>query len=433
MLRYIVNINNMKEPDFPEFDINSIASDIARNTEDRIPQFRSLPLATRSMVFNILSPNLRQEILSELSFNEAVELLDHLDLRRVHHILSKMKDKRRKDRLVRRIKSDRFEKIEYFLQFYPDASISLVHLNYVYLPEDSTIGDTAVVIEDHIKNTGKIPVILVSRNGELVGEIGFSTLVKERNTAKLRNHFHEVKAVAFNEDKEKILSLFTSSSHEKVVITDIDGSVIGLVYSDDVLDMMESQPAVSLYNFASVESSERPFDGPLNKVKGRYKWLIINLFTCFLAAGVVSTFENAIDKFVVLAVLMPIVSGMGGNAATQTLAVMVRGIAIGEINLKNARPAIINEVLAGLMNGLLTGLILIPVVMLMGMHWSVALLGAGAVVFGLVIAGFFGAIMPLILKHFGKDPATSAGILISTANDVLVYLFLLGLATIFFL
>lgn len=390
-----------------------------------------MDLSSRSAVFNVLSPIVRQEVLSALSFNEAVELLDHLDPRRVHHILSRMKDKKRRDRLIGRIKSDRFEKIEYFLQFHPQANISLLHTNYVYLPEDTTVSETATVIEDHLHNTGKIPVVLVSRDGELCGEVLLSQLVKSRGSSKLRNHLRPVRSVIYNTGIEEVMSLFVSSTHEKVILTDNDGSLLGFVYSDDVIDLMEEQPAVSLYNFASVESSERPFDSVWNKVKGRYRWLIINLFTCFLAAGVVSIFDDAIDKFVVLAVLMPVVGGMGGNAATQTLAVMVRGIAVGEINLKNSRPAIINEILAGIINGLITGVLLIPIAMLLGVSFWVSLLGAATVIFGLALAGFCGSITPLILKHLGKDPATSAGILISTANDVLVYLFLLGIASLF--
>lgn len=418
------------EPKEP-VDIEALARRLTYRPEGRLEHFRALALPVRSSVFNILSPAVRQEVLDDLSFNEAVELLDHLDPRRVHHVLSRMKDKKRRERLVGRIRSDRFEKIEYFLQFHPQASISLLHTNYVYLPEDASVGEAAAVIEDHLHNTGKIPVVLVSRGGELVGEATFGILVRSRSISKLRNHLEPVKAIQYNARPEEAMSLFVSSPHEKIVVTDNDGSVLGFVYSDDVIDLMEEQPAISLYNFAAVESSERPFDSVWNKVRGRYRWLIINLFTCFLAAGVVSTFDDAIDKFVVLAVLMPIVGGMGGNAATQTLAVMVRGIAVGEINLKNSRQAIVNEVLAGLVNGLITGLALIPISLLLGVGWAATLLGAATVVFGLVLAGFCGGLTPLILKYFGKDPATSAGIIISTFNDVLVYLFLLGLATLF--
>ena len=416
-----------------EVDVLAFARRMTYRPEKRLELFNSLSLPAKSAVFNILSPVIRQEILDAVSFNDAVDLLDHLDPRRVHHILSKMKDKKRRDRLLGRIKADQYEKIDYFLRFHPQATVSLIHLNYVYLPDTTTIGDTAVVIEDHLRNTGKIPVILINHDGELIGEVPLNTLVRERNTAKLKNYVRPVKLVPYNAERQDVLSLFMASPHAKVVVTDNDGSVLGVVYSDDVIDLLDLQPAVSLFSFANVESSERPFDDMWSKVKSRYRWLVINLATCFLAAGVVKVFDGTVDALVILAVFMPIVAGMGGNAATQTLAVMVRGITVGEITLKNSKKAVINEVLAGGINGLITGVILIPVALLLGVDFSVALIGAAAVVFGLVIAGFFGAVIPLVLKHLGKDPATSAGILISTATDVLGFLFLLGAATFFLL
>jgi len=423
----------MEEENKESVNIEEIARSLTYRSDDRMVAFRDLSLPIRSAVFNILSPNLRQEILSALSFNESVELLDHLDLRRVHHILAKMKDKKRREKLVGRIKSERFEKIEYFLQFHPQADISLLHLNYVILTEENSVKETSDVIEDYIHNTGKMPVVLVSKDGQLIGEVPFTELVKGRSNTKLRNYVVPIKTSVYNAKKEDIMSLFVVCCHEKVVVTDTDGSVMGFIYVDDVVDLFDEQPASSLYTFANVESSERPFDGVWDKVMGRYRWLIINLLTCFLAAGVVSFFQGAIDKLVVLAVLMPIVGGMGGNASTQTLAVTVRGIAIGEINLKNCRPAIVNEVLAGLINGLITGILLIPISLMLGVGFSVAILGTITVIMGLMLAGFVGTLTPLILKHLGKDPATSAGILISTFNDVTVYFLLLGLATLFLL
>lgn len=423
----------MSEQNTEVLDIESAAHRITYHSKTRIGDFRSLPLSIRSAVFNILSPSLRQEILDSLYFPEVVELLDHLDPRRVHHILSRMKDKKRRERLIGRIKSERYEKIEYFLSFHPQAKPSLFHLNYVYLPEETTIGETAVIIEDHIKNTGKIPVILVSKEGEFVGEVTLGTLVREKNTSKLRNYITDTKKIPYNADKAEVMSIFTSNPHEKVIVTDSDGSVLGVVYSDDVLDLLEDQPAVSLYNFAGVESSERPFDSVQDKVSGRYRWLIINLATCFLAAGVVAMFDETINQLVIFAVFMPIVAGMGSNAGTQTLAVMVRGIAVGEITLKNGWPAVRKEILAAVVNGLITGGILIPIAMLLGVGFWISLLGAAAVVFVLVVGGLFGSVVPLVLKRFGKDPATSASILITTVTDVFGFLFLLGLAKLFFL
>ena len=414
-------------------DLESIARRLTYRPESRLEHFHSLPLSVKSAVFNLLSSTVRQEILAQLSFNDTVELLDHLDPRRVHQILSKMKDKKRRDRLVSRIKSDRYEKLEYFLQFHPQASISLFHSNYVYLPEETTVGDTAGVIEDHLRTTGKTPLILVSRGGELCGEVALSTLVKERNTSKLRNFVKPVKSVKYNHNPAEVLAMFVSSPHEKIILTDNDDSVIGLIYSDDVIDLMDEQPASTLYSFAGVEASERPFDGIFDKVKGRYRWLIINLATCFLAGGVVALFNDTVETFVALAIFMPMIAGMGGNSSTQTLAVMIRGIAVGEINLKSSYSAIVREMGAGLFNGICTAAIMFPIAIFFGLPMAISLIAGVAIVFNMIVGAFFGSFTPLLMKHFGKDPATSSGIFVSTATDVLGLLFLLGMATLILL
>src|SRR5690606_7054291 len=210
----------------------------------------------------------------------------------------------------------------------------------------------------------------------------------------------------YNAKKEDALSFLVATPHEKVVVTDTDGSVLGLIYSDDVIDLLGEDPASTLYSFAGVEASERPFDSVWNKVRGRYRWLLINLITCFLAGGVVSLFEGTVDRFVALAIFRPIITGMGGNASTQTLAVMIRGIAMGDISLKNSYPAITREIGAGLFNGLVTAAIMLPAALLFGLPLSISLVAAAAVIFNMVVAGLARSFMPLILRSFGQDPAT---------------------------
>lgn len=407
---------------------DDIAHRLTHSPKKRMDVFRSLPLAERAAIFNTLSPHVRQEILKQLSVDETVELLDHLDLRRAQHILERMKDARRRRRIISRLKNDLHGKIEYFAEFHPQATAALVHLNYVLLSENTTIGDTAEIIKDYVQNTGKIPEVLVEEDGKLAGEVPLDTLVRERNTAKLGAYIAHIKTIPYTTPKKELLACLSSEPHTKVAILDADGSVIGIVYSDDVIDLLDASPAASLYSFAGVMESERPFDSAWSKMQRRYKWLILNLATAFLAAGVVALFEDTIAQIVLLAVYMPIIAGMGGNAATQTLAVMVRGIAVGEITLKNSRPAIIREVLAGLANGVLVGIIVALIALFFNQDPILGLVVGLAIVISMVIAGFAGTIIPLILRQLGKDPATSATIFITTATDVLGFFVFLGLA-----
>jgi magnesium transporter len=327
-----------------------------------------------------------------------------------------------------RLKNDLHGKIEHFLQFHPLASTGLVHLNYVLLANSTTIGETASIIEDYLSSTGKIPVVLVHSSGALLGEVSLGTLVRESNRSLIGNYVTSIKTVGFNENHQKILEVLSVDSHSKIAILDNDGSVLGMVYSDDLLELLGESPATALYSFAGVEENERPFDGTLSKVQHRYRWLILNLGTAFLAAGVVALFDDTLIQLTVLAMYLPVVAGMGGNAATQTLAIMVRGIAIGEITFRNSKPAIVREVSAGFINGIITGVLVALLALIFNQSPLLGLVVGLSVTASLVIAGFVGTVIPLLMKHFGKDPATSAVILITTATDVLGFIVFFSLA-----
>ena len=207
------------------------------------------------------------------------------------------------------------------------------------------------------------------------------------------------------------------------------GDVLGIIYSDEVLKLIQQREASSLYDFAGISQEESVTDSAKRKIQNRYRWLIINLGTAFLAAGTIGLFEETLQKYVLLAIYMPIVAGMGGNAATQTLAVLVRGISLKQIELKTAWRPLRNEIGASLANGLINGVLVAAVVIIFNHDVRIAIILALAMIINLIVAAFFGTIVPLIMSRLGKDPAASATIFITTATDVLGFLAFLGLAT----
>ncbi len=212
---------------------------------------------------------------------------------------------------------------------------------------------------------------------------------------------------------------------------DDDGSVLGVVRADDVLTVAEAAAGETLYEFTGVVEAESVLDSPGTKVRRRYRWLILNLATAFLAAAVVGLFESTITAVAILAAYMPVVAGMGGNAGTQAMAVTVRGISLGQVSLATGRQVVATEVVAGGVNGLITGGLVAVVAVAFSFGEFGIQLGAVigvSMVANLVIAGFFGAVTPLVLDRLGYDPATSATIFITTATDVLGFLVFLGLA-----
>ena len=399
----------------------------------RAEEFRSLPLSTQGAVLPLLSPRIQQHLLEGLPIPEVVDVLDHSDLHQAQVMVGRIRDKARRKKIIERLKSDVYGKLEQFISFHPSATFSLLSLNYIYVPDTTTVNATADAIAEYRSQTGKFPEVLVHKNGELAGVVPLNVLIREHGRTTLKNCVEEVEVLRYNDDPKKTLDFFAQKPHASVVVLDNDGSVLGIIYADDVLALLEKQGAEALYDFAGVTESERPFDSVAQKVKRRWRWLVLNLATAFLAGGVVWLFEDVIAQIVVLAIYLPIIAGMGGNAATQSLAVMVRGISIGEVSLKNGLPAIRREVLAGTINGIIIGILVSIVAILWNQSLMLGVVIGVAMIINLAIAGFFGTLIPLVLKHMGKDPATSATIFITTTTDVLGFLAFLGLAALLLL
>ena len=290
--------------------------------------------------------------------------------------------------------------------------------------------DVLNVIHGYEKRTGKFPTILVVKNNHLMGELPGYIFALKKKDDKIRRYVEEVPSVKHDKNEKTVIRKFKRHPANKLVVVDSDKNIMGVIYSDDVLRLMNKQSAKELYKSAGVSEEENVHDTAFNKVKYRYKWLILNLATAFLAASVVGLFEDTISSFVLLAAYMPVVAGMGGNAATQTLAVVVMGLALKNIELETARKVVLNEVAAGAVNGLINGVIVTAVAYIFNQNLLLGLITGLAIMVNLMVAGFFGATIPLVMKKLKKDPATSATIFITTATDVFGFLAFLGLATL---
>ena len=398
------------------------------HSKNKIELFRELPSNEQGFELLQLSKKLQKIILSNLTKEEILSFLKYMDLDDATDILQAIKEPKRSN-IIKKLEKETREKIQLLLKFNPESAAGLMTLDYIEVDADSKFINVLKLAEKHEKETGKFPSILVVRNGFLVGELPVYSIPKIKKQEKIIKYIKKIPSVKFNINAKELPKIFKKHAHDKLVVVDNDESILGLVYSHDVLKLIEESD--SIRKFAGISKEEDVFDKASEKVKSRYKWLIVNLATAFLAASVVGIFDETISKYVLLAVYMPIVAGMGGNAGTQTLAVFVRGIALGEIKLnKQAAKAILNEIIAGATNGLITGLLAAGVALFWNKSPLLGLVIGSAMIINLVIAGFFGAIIPLTMKKLGKDPATSATIFITTATDVFGFLSFLGLATL---
>lgn len=412
-------------------DLVEKARQITYRAEERTTLFRALPLGEQSVVLSHLSAYVQQSLIAKLKDHELVDILDHMDLHQAEQLTQRMTNVRRRDRVVAALKGAVRDKLEYFVRFHPKATISLIHFNYLFLPASTTIGKTADAIDDYYGDTGRFPEVLVHEKGVLLGEASMSHLVRERNSQVLKKFVQPVATVPYLAEVAEVMNALTVSKKKKVVVLDHDESVLGIIYADEALALFGDAINESLYDVAGVDTNERPFDGSLVKFRRRYRWLILNLATCFLAGGVIYLFEDTIDALVILAMYIPIVAGMGGNAAAQTFAVTMRGLTLGTVTFKNAWPMIGREIGAGVLNGFLIGA-LVAVISVFWNHSPLLGLVVGLTMIGAhVIAACAGATIPLVMKSFGKDPAATSSIFITTATDVGGLLLLLGLGTLF--
>lgn len=376
-----------------------------------------------------MSLSRRKATLQELNAKEIVEIIEFLDPVKASKIIRNL-SAHKKSHVLKKLDENVRGRISLLLKFNHDSAGSIIDFNYIEADKTHTIKDITKTLHSHEKKTGKIPTILITDKGYLEGELPINHLITSKKNTKLPKLIKKIPHINCNENEEKVLNIFKKHPHGKVVVLNDNGSILGIIYTENILHLIDKETSRSLHKFAGVNKEEDISDLPFTKVKYRYIWLIINLFTAFLAASIIGLFEETISKMVILAAYLPIVAGMGGNAATQTLAVTVRGIALDEIDKSNAKKIIGNEAIAGMINGGITGLIAAAISFFLDQNPLLGLVLAAAMIFNLFIAGFFGTIIPLFMKKIGKDPATSATIFITTATDIFGFLAFLGLAKV---
>ncbi len=394
-----------------------------------INTFRGIGVGKQGEEILSLPDAQRALLLRRLKDDEIIQLLKYVDPDEASEIL-RSAAMRRRGRLVRGLSEVIRSKVRRLLSFHPHDASGMMDLNYVQVQKNATYADVADDISRHEHLTGKFPVILAVDEGLLVGELHGHDLVVRKPSDRIAPDLKPVQSARYDLSEREIRRMLKAHPHARIVVIDDDGSIMGVVFTDDVLRALRAQTAKSLYDFAGVRQEEDVHDPVALKVRSRWVWLVINLGTAFLAASVVGLFSETISRVVVLAAYMPIVAGMGGNAATQTLAVMVRGLATKEVELATGARVVLAEIGAGLVNGLINGVIVAAVATFLNQSPMLGVVIGTAMVFNLMVAGCFGALIPMVMQKLGKDPATSATIFITTCTDVLGFFVFLGLASV---
>jgi magnesium transporter len=359
-------------------------------------------------------------LLSAVAPDDGVFFISLLPDERVEPILAQVPTKQR-------------ERIEHLRLYPPDSAGAMMTSQLLLIPEDLT-SQQAI---ERIRELGQesefvFYVYVVNEHGTFVGVVPLRRLITCRGDRLVRDLMVTNPVAVFaTDDRERVVELTSRYNLLAVPVVDAEFRLLGVITVDDVIDVMREEASEDMYLMQGVGEGDRVYTSIRRSVSSRLPWTMVNLLTASAAASVIGLFEDTIGRLVALATFMPIVAGVGGNGGTQTLTVITRGIALGELSLAQSKTVIWKQILIGLINGagagVVTGLI----------AW--ALKGNGALGFvlflamlvNMALAGLVGAAVPLILKAVNLDPALGSGILVTAVTDSCGFLAFLGLATLF--
>jgi magnesium transporter len=316
---------------------------------------------------------------------------------------------------------------------YPEKTAGRIMNPKVFaLSEDMTASEAIAALQGSRDVEMVFYLYVIDGRRHLVGVVSLRRLLLvPPDTPLKRIMTTDLTSVRVDVNQEEVARLVASYNLLAIPVVDEENKLVGVITVDDVIDVIKDEATEDVYRLAGVASDDRVFTRASDSLRRRLPWLIVNLGTAFLAASVVKVFEGTIGVVTSLAVFMPVVAGMGGNAATQTLAVIVRGIAIGELTWSNTRKALLKEAAVGIGNGVACGLVGAGVVWLMqGNAFLGAILGM-AMIINMFVAAVAGTLIPLGLRALKVDPALASSVFITTLTDVFGFLSFLGLGALF--
>jgi magnesium transporter len=318
------------------------------------------------------------------------------------------------------------------LEYAEKTAGRIMNPNVFALSEDMTAGESITALQQARDVEMVFYLYVVDERRHLVGVVSLRRLLLvPPDTPLKRIMTTDLISVRADMDQEEVARQVASYNILAIPVVDEENKLVGVITVDDVIDVIKDEATEDVYRLAGVASDDRVFTRASDSLRRRLPWLIVNLATAFIAASVVAVFEPTISKVTALAIFMPIVAGMGGNAATQTLAVIVRGIALGELTWGNTRSALMKEVMVGLGNGVATGLVAAAVVWITRGNPMLGMILGMAMIINMFVAAAAGTLIPLALRALKVDPALASSVFITTLTDVFGFLSFLGLGTIF--
>ena len=419
--------------------LNGLSSpDVAHLIESSPPRVRHVlwkmvEFEREGEILNELSDELQSHFLSDMDAAEVAQITERLEDDDVADILQQLPDRVTREVLDAMDQQDR-ARLERVMHFPDDCAGGLMNTDTITIRARLTLE----VVLRYLRRHEEIPamtdnLIVVNRNDQYIGLLPLRTLLVSDPSASVREMMlTNIEPIPAYLPDDEVARLFERNDWVSAPVVDDSGKLLGRITIDDVVDVIREDADHSLMSMAGLDEDEDTFAPLLKAAPRRAIWLGVNLITAFIAASVINMFQDTIEKVVALAVLMPIVASMGGVAGTQTLTVLVRGIALGQVTRSNQLYLITRELLIGVLNGLLWAGVVAVAASLWFDDWSIGFIIAAAMVINLVTAGLSGALVPLAMKKLQIDPALAGGVVLTTVTDVVGFVSFLGLATLFY-
>ena len=416
------------------------------STPDLADVMEHVPLETARTVARLIGRELPAEFLADLSWERREEVLPELPSDYVGKALGELDtddaaaiaadiDERQLGEVLAAADEDTRLAVEEALSFEEETAGRLMQREYVAAPEGDTVGH---VIDRMRANAEDLPdeffeIYVVDAAMRPIGAVRVSSLIRARRETPLKEIMRSPLILIRPEmDQEEVAQTFQKYHMASAPVVDEADRLTGMVTVDDIVDVISEESEEDLLKLAGVSEAAQT-DSVLRSVRARAPWLLVNLGTALVASSVIRAFEGSIAQLATLAVLMPIVASMGGNAGTQALAVAVRAIAARDLTESNAPRYVLREAMTAMSNGLLLALLLAGVVWLWFSDAKLSLAIALAILINFACAGLAGILVPLTLRRFGADPAVSSSVFVTFVTDVVGFLAFLGLATLILL
>ena len=403
----------------------------------------SLPPARRSVVWGLVDPEddgevlvhvgdeVREGLIADMDPDELVAAAADLDIDDLADLVEDLPDAVI-DEVLKSMDRENRERLEQVLSYAEDTAGRLMNPDVVTVRADTTID----VVLRYLRLRGELPehtdhIYVVSKRHQYLGRIALQALLTRETGTPINQLLDgEQPAIGVDESSDEVARQFSDHDWISAPVVDDNNILLGRITIDDVVDIIREQAEHQVMSAAGLDEDEDLFSPVRRAFRRRMLWLTINLATAVLAASVVSQFQDTIAHLVSLAVLMPIVAGMGGNAGTQVLALMVRGLALGQIGASNVMDLVWKEVRIAIINGVGIGLLLALIVLAWFHDGMLSLVIGLALTINFTAAALGGVFVPVTVKRFGFDPALAGGVILTTITDVMGFFTFLGLATL---